>query len=132
MTFEITTIAANETCTVALRDANDNSLFDADGNPLSVTIYGPGSKIYAQAKVKRDRRVVEYVRQGRSNLSADEERREKAIDLANCTLSFNGWTYKGKADREAMEAAYSDPSIGFITEQIDRAMGSWANFTKSA
>ncbi len=132
MTFEITTIAVNETYTLALRDAKNNPLLDADGNPLSVTIYGPGSKIYAQAKVKRERRVMEYMRQGRSDLSADEERLEKAIDFANCTLSFNGWTYKGKADREAMEAAYNDRSIGFITEQVDRAMGNWANFTKGA
>ena len=33
---------------------------------------------------------------------------------------------------EAILAAYSDPAIGFISDQVAKAMNDWANFTSSS
>ncbi len=133
MPFEITSLAANDTFSLELLNANDEPLLDTDGNPLSVTIYGPGSKVYAKAQAARTQRLMDRMaKRGKVKLSAEEQQRENAEFLAACTVSFNGWTYQGKADREAIEAAYNDPTIGFIAEQVNKAIGDWANFTKSA
>ncbi len=133
MPFEMTSLAANDTFSLELLNANDEPLLDTDGNPLSVTIYGPGSKVYAKAQAARTQRLMDRMaKRGKVKLSAEEQQRENAEFLAACTVSFNGWTYQGKADREAIEAAYNDPAIGFISEQVNKAIGDWANFTKSA
>ncbi len=133
MTFEITSLAAKDTFTLELLNANDEPLLDAGGNPLSVTIYGPGSKVYAKAQAARTQRLMDRMaKRGKVKLSAEEQQRENAEFLAACTVSFNGWAYQGKADREAIEAAYNDPSIGFIAEQVNKAIGDWANFTNNA
>ena len=133
MTFEITSLAAKDTFTLELLNADDEPLRDTDGNALSVTIYGPGSKVYAKAQAARTQRLMDRMaKRGKVKLSAEEQQRENAEFLAACTVSFNGWAYQGKADQEAIEAAYNDPSIGFIAEQVNKAIGDWANFTKSA
>jgi len=131
--FEITNLAAKDTFTLELLNGNDEPLFDGEGKPISVTVYGPGSKAYQKAQAARTQRMLDRMaKKGKIKLSAEEQQRENAEFLAACTVSFNGWAYKGKADPEAFEAAYNDPSIGFIAEQVGKAIGDWANFTSNA
>ncbi len=133
MSFEITSLAAKDTFTLELVNANDEPLVGEDGVPLSVTVYGPGSKAYTKAQAARTQRLMDRMaRRGKVKLSAEEQQRENAEFLAACTVSFNGWTYQGKADAQAIEAAYNDPSIGFIAEQVNKAINDWANFTNNA
>lgn len=129
--FEITSLAAKDTFTHNLVNANDEPLLDADGKPISVTVYGPGSKPYQRANAERSQRLMKRMqRKGKLELSAEEQARENAAFLAACTVSFNGWAYKG--DATAFEAAYADPSIGFIADQVSKAIGDWANFSQTS
>lgn len=131
--FEITSLAAKDTFTLELLNANDDPLRDADGKVISVTVYGPGSKTFTKAQASRTQRMLDRMaKKGKVKISAEEQTRENAEFLAACTVSFNGWTYQGKSDPEAVLAAYSDPSIGFIADQIGKAVGDWANFTNSS
>lgn len=126
--FEITNLAAKDTFTLELLSANDEPLLDKDGKPLSVTVYGPGSKAYQKANAARTQRLLDAMaKKGKQKLNAEEQVRENAAFLAACTVSFNGWAYKG--DATAFEAAYADPSIGFIADQVSKAINDWANFT---
>lgn len=126
--FEITTLAARDTFVHELTNANDEPLRDAEGNRLSVTVYGPGSKAYQKANAERTQRLMKRMqRKGKADMSAEEQTRENALFLAACTVSFNGWAYHG--DATAFEAAYADPSIGFIADQVAKAIGDWANFS---
>ena len=131
--FEITTLAAIDTFTLDLVNANDEPLLDSEGQSLSVTVYGPGSKTYAKAQAARTQRMMDRMaKKGKVKLNAEEQVRENAEFLAACTASLNRWGYKGKADAEAILAAYSDPAIGFISDQVAKAMNDWANFTSSS
>lgn len=47
--FDITTLAATDTSTVELVGGDDAPLFDDKGKRLSITVYGPGSKVYQRA-----------------------------------------------------------------------------------
>ena len=38
----------------------------------------------------------------------------------------------GLTGRELFHAVYSDPSIGFIAEQVAKFSGDWANFSKGS
>jgi hypothetical protein len=131
--FEITTLAAKDTFTLELLNANDEPLFDQEGKPLSITVYGPGSKAYANAQAARNQRMLDRVaKKGKTKLNAEEQTAENVNFLAACTVSFNGWAYHGKADAQAIAAAYADTSLGFIADQVSRAVNDWANFTSSS
>jgi hypothetical protein len=131
--FEITQLAAADTFTLELLQPNGNPLVGADGAPLSVTIYGPGSKAYQKAKAARSARLGVLLKpKHKMTLTDAENYQENAEFMAECTVSFNGWGYKGANDQAAMVAAYSDHSIDFITEQISRAIVNWENFTSSS
>jgi len=131
--FEITSIAAKDTFTLELMGTNDEPLVGADGKPLTVTVYGPGSKEHQRAQAKRTQRMMDQLaKKGKMKLTAEEQQREQAEFLAACTESINGWAYKGETGPEAILAAYSDPAIGFISDQVTKALSDWANFTNSS
>jgi hypothetical protein len=131
--FEITSIAAKDTFTLPLVNGNDEPLRDAAGAALSVTVYGPGSKAFAAAQAARNQRMLDRMaNKSRVRINADEKADESAEFLAACTVSFNGWGYQGAADAPAILAAYRDPTIGFIADQVSKAVGDWANFTKGS
>lgn len=131
--FEITSIAAKDQYIVMLNAANDEPLLNKAGDQLSVTVFGPGSKSYAKATAARTQRLLDRMaKKGKSKLTAEEQIKETAEFLATITISFNGWVYKGGADAASILAAYNDSEIGFITDQIQKAAGDWANFSTSA
>lgn len=130
--FEITTIAAKDTFVVKLNNADDEPLKNKAGEQLSVTVYGPGSKAYTKASAARTQRMLDRMaKKSRVKLSAEEQVAESAEFLAAVTISFDGWAYKGATDAAAILAAYKDPSIGFIADQVQKAVGDWANFSTS-
>jgi hypothetical protein len=131
--FDITKTAVAETATLELTDANEAPLLGEDKKQLSITLYGPGSEPFAKAEGKRQNRLVERLkRKGKTELSAEEQRSEQADFLAAITVSFNGFSYPpaGEATGKALyRALYMDRSVGFITDQVQRFVGDWGNFT---
>jgi hypothetical protein len=130
--FEITTIAARDSFIVLLNNADDEPLKNNAGDRLSVSVYGPGSKPYAKATATRTQRMLDRMaKKGRVKLNAEEQVVEAAEFLAAVTISFNDWAYKGGFDATAILSAYKDPTIGFIADQVQKAVGDWANFSTS-
>ena len=131
--FEITKVAAADTFTLELTQPNGDPLVGENGAPLSVTVYGPGSKPYQKAKAARAARVAVLLKpKNKTSLTDEESYLENAEFMADCTVSFNGWGYHGANDHAAMVAAYSDHAIDFVTQQVSRAIVSWENFTSSS
>ena len=130
--FDISKLAVNPTSTIELEDPNGEPLVNDSGEKISITIYGPGSKQYQKATGIRNRAILEYVRKGGKKMKDDEQRELDADFLASCTVSFNGFGYKDLTGYEMFKAAYLDPSIGFIAEQVNKAIGDWANFTQAS
>jgi hypothetical protein len=149
MQFDISQKAVTETAIIELDDANDEPMMvpklDAQGQqvmetvdgetrpvmvPASVTIYGPGSKIYQRAMSKRNRALVEAVRKGTKRMKDEDQREVDATFLADVTASFNGFGYKDLTGYEMFKAAYMDIKIGFIAEQVNKGLNNWGNFSK--
>lgn len=130
--FDISNLAVNSTAIVDLESPDGEPLTNADGEVLTVTVYGPGSKQFQKASGVRNRAILDYVRKGGKKMKEDEQRELDADFLAACTVSFNGFGYKDLTGAEMFKAAYLDPAIGFISEQVNKAIGDWANFTKQS
>lgn len=146
--MDISTQSVNETASIDLEDATGAPLYatDANGNYIiknpdapedqqerlicSVTVYGPGSKTFQRAQANRNRSVMEAVRRGAKKMKDEEQRAIDAAFLAECTASFNGFSYKGMAGFEGFKAAYMDIAIGFVAEQVNKGIGDWSNFSR--
>ena len=57
-------------------------------------------------------------------MADDEQRLLDAEFLAACTVSFNGFGYKGMPKGPEMyKAAYLDPKMGLVSEQVNKGIG---------
>jgi hypothetical protein len=130
--FDISKLAVSATSTIDLEDPSGEPLLTDTGDKISVTVYGPGSKQFQKASGVRNRAILEYVRKGGKKMKDDEQRELDADFLATCTVSFNGFSYKDQTGYEMFKQAYLDPSIGFIAEQVNKAIGDWSNFTQAS
>ena len=134
--FDITTLAATETSIVELVGGDDAPLYDDKGKRLTITVYGPGTKVYQRAQQRQQNQLMDKIKKrGKMDQSAEEKLAEQADFLAACTVSFNGFAYPpadGLEGQELFRKAYADPSIGFIAAQVAAHINDWANFTKSS
>lgn len=60
--FDITKLAATETSTLELVGGDDAPLYDDRGLRLSITVYGPGSKVYQRAHPSRPNPTLTPIR----------------------------------------------------------------------
>ena len=132
MSFDISKLAVSATAVIELEDPSGEALVDDSGKTISVTVYGPGSKQFQKASGVRNRAILDYVRKGGKKMKDDEQRELDADFLSACTVSFNGFTYKEFTGYEMFKQSYLDPSIGFIAEQVNKAIGDWSNFTQGS
>jgi hypothetical protein len=134
--FDITKLAATETSIVELVGGDDAPLYDDKGKRLTITVYGPGTKVYQRAQQRQQNQLMDKIKKrGKMDQTAEEKLAEQAEFLAACTVSFNGFAYPPAAGLEGQDLfrkAYADPSIGFIAAQVAAHINDWANFTKSS
>lgn len=132
---DIRKFAVEETGVIHLRDGADELMYadDAKKKPMRVTVYSPGSKTFAAAHSRQSNRVMDRLkRKGKTHQSAAEQAEEQAAFLAECTKSFENIEYDKLEGDALFRAVYSDTSIGFVSDQINKYLGDWANFTKPA
>lgn len=129
---DIRKFAVEETAVCPLRDAGDEPMVGDDKQPMTVTLYGPGSKQYAQAQAAQSNRLIDKLkRKGKTEETADEKTREQADFLAGCTKEFSSNIVLDNLKGDALhKAVYSDRSIGFIAEQVGRFLQDWSSFKK--
>lgn len=131
--MDASTLRVADTASIHLKSADGVPLMH-DGNPVRVTIYGPGSAQAAAIETRETNRTVRRMNENGGRLTAptaDERRAEVAEDLAAITVAFENLTYGYKVGAQLFEAVYADPALGFITAQVQKARDDWGKF-KSA
>lgn len=125
--MDISKLRVSETADIELDLPNGDPMVDEKGNRCSVTVYGAGSKEYQKAQAHKNRQLMEAMRKkGTKNI---DQRALDAEMLAAVTVAFNNFTYgEGKSDRAMIDAAYRDPAIGWMAEQVGAALGDWETF----
>lgn len=126
--------AVNETGVVELLDAADEPMFQDDGKtPVTITVFGPGSKKFADATAYKNNRMMDRLRKkGKADQTGTQMLSEKAEFLAMVTADSAGLEYDNLTGEELYKAVYADPSIGFVADQVEKYLGEWANFSKGA
>lgn len=133
--MSIKKFAVEPTARLHLRDANDEPMFEGDA-PCVAVVYGPGAKQYAKAQAKQNNAFMDSLKKkGKTEVSADQKAAQQAAFLADITDRLENVVYEGSDGepldgRELAIAVYSDISLGFISDQIAKHTGDWANFTK--
>lgn len=132
--FDITSQAVVDTAPIHLKGADGEHLFDGAGKPVRIVIYGPGSKQFAAIEARQTSRAVKRMQDndGKVAVAPPEQRdAEQAEDLAAITVAFENFTYPPAADKQGQElfqALYADRRLGYITQQVLKAVQNWGNF----
>ena len=138
MAYDITKKRLRETAEIELDEADESPMLDDEGNRLSVTVHGPGSKVWRQADAEVNRRKASRAGKNLKTLTSSMTEHKYDDDtyfLTSITISFNGWTYPHPKEdgewqnkREMFEAAYSDYQLSHIREQVISGGGDYENF----
>lgn len=132
MTFDLRTLSIGQTANMPVRDAAGEPQFDADGQPITITLYGPGTKQYQRAKhaaeERQNARTLARMQGKGDKQTADEKLQERAEFLASVTVSINGASVGDKAGHEAFKALYADITLGHITDDADKFLADRGNF----
>lgn len=131
--MDIKKFAVSPTSKLHLRDANDELLFadEEKTKPITVNLYGPGSREYARAQTAQSNRMIDKLkRKGKTEQTAEQRASESAEFLSDCTEGWENMEYDQLTGRALSVAVYSDVTIGFIADQVAKHIGDWSNFTK--
>jgi hypothetical protein len=131
--FDITTQRVVDTTTIHLKGADGTHLYD-DGKPVGIVVYGPGSTEFAELEDRQHARIVKRMQDNDNKLDMipkEQRDAEAADDLARVTAGFENFEYPdatGKQGVELYKALYSDKKLGFIKEQVLKALRDWGKF----
>jgi len=129
--MDIRKLALAPTATLHLLDANDEPIY-ADAKmekPARVHLYGPGSKQFAAAEARNNRRIMESM--GRRGKKIDQA--ELRVDfLVAITESFENIEYDKLTGEALHRAVYGDTTLRFIADQVYAFVHEAGNFTTSS
>jgi hypothetical protein len=123
-----------ETAVVELNTAADEPMIGEDGKPMTITVYGPGSKQHAAAQAVSQNRMFDRMRKkGKVEQTADEKARENVDFLVACTKEFSANIQVDDLKGEELyRAVYGNRKLGFIGDQVAKVLGEWGSFTKAS
>lgn len=133
MEFDLEKAKAKDSAVLHLKGANGECLYveeaGKDPQPVTVTVYGPGSEQFQRAQLSAQRRVMALLKKGRNDRrSADERREDVAELLADLTVEFGNLQFRGLSGRALAVAVYSERQLGYIADQVNAFSADWANF----
>ena len=127
--FDIAAYESSDIATLQVTDAKGGPLIGPDGEQVAIRLFGPGSQQYLKAQSRLDsaasERAMESLRGKPVSDSEDEMRQRVAEKYAACTAGIDHFPVEPLA-------LYTNPRLGYITEQVGRFLGNWANFTKGS
>lgn len=124
--FDLSAYEASDTGTLDVMGLNEEPLL-YHGQPVRITVYGPGSATYVRAEAKvaaaSQARAFAALRGKAGKQDAEEQRQQLTEKLAAVTFSIENFPIPGGA-----AALYANPRLGYITNQVTKFLDDWANF----
>ncbi len=128
--MDVSKLKAAPTATIHIKGMDGLPLYD-EGKPVRIKIHGPGTHVFGIVDARQTARSLARMNENEGKItapSAEERRAEIAEDLADVTISFEGLTAGDLSGRELFLAVYGDPELGYITKQVNKALGDWGKF----
>lgn len=128
--FSLESYELNETATLILRNArDDDDLRGTDGQPVKITLYGPGSEEHARATHKMSNRATaraSSMLRGKNSGSQSEAAEDDQIDFLSA-ITHNISRNFPIDPREL----YANRRLVYIRNQVERFVADNANFSKA-
>lgn len=130
--YDISTLALKETFVLHLKHPVTNEALLVGGDedkPVTISLYGTASKQYRNALTGLQSRQLR--RQTKKERGTPEQIREEQLNLlVACSAGSENLSYQGEAvnDEIAFRKLYSDPTLSWIKDQVDEALGDQSNF----
>ena len=125
--FDLSKYETVDTAVLTVQSPKGDDLLGDNGQPVTITLYGIGSKQYINAKYKLDSanqtRSIAMLRNGKS-AKPEEINKDNAAFYAACTHSIQNFPV------EPIEL-YNNPKLSWITAQVDKFLGETENFMPS-
>lgn len=128
--MDISTLKAASQTAIHIKSATGEPLYD-DDKPVRIIIHGPGSRAFSVVESRQTARAVKRMADNDGKVTAataDERVSETAEDLADVTIAFENLSSGKLTGRELFTAVYGDPTLGYITRQVSKALADWGNF----
>lgn len=131
MAVNALTKLAAEISDIPVKNMDGSPMLDENNEPVTATMFSPGSKIWQVANASKRRKTMKRVRENNGKLEAVADDTEDTIDfLCAVTKRFNGLEIPDEADQ--VRAIYSHPALGYIRDQMEAAALNWENFTQAS
>lgn len=127
---------ALETYVCELLEMDDEPMLGEDKKPVTVTLYGPGSKTYLNASRDNSNATFKKLaRKGKFETTAEETERNHLELMIKCTKEvssnfaacFPEFT-DGLTGADMLRSVYSAPTLRYILERLTEQQKNWANF----
>jgi hypothetical protein len=122
--FDLSQFETLDTAVLTVQDPRGDDL-EVNGKPVTITLYGPGSKQYNKAKHVFENatqaRAMAALRNKPVKNAAEQAAKDLAEFLAACTLSVDNFPV------DALDI-YTNPKLGYITDQVNKFLGDTENF----
>jgi hypothetical protein len=124
--FDLSQFETTDTASLTVLNPKGDELL-VNGEPVTITLYGPGSKQYVNAKYKLDNanqaRSIAMLRGKTAKNAAEEMRQQQAEFYASITVSLDNFPIDGGA-----LALYMNPKLSYITDQVEKFISDTENF----
>jgi len=121
-----------ETATLHVQDPDGELMYmdEEMKQPVMLHLYGIGSKQYQAAERRRQDSLANKFKRFKNKAIPTEELEELRVDfLVRCVADSKNFALDGQEGEDLYRAVFSDRSLVFITDQVDRFISDQANFT---
>lgn len=126
MTFDIRSLTPSETAIMPIRDVAGNIQQGAEGSEPGIEYYGPGTRIFVNARHEYLEAARKMVREGKKT-TADDETRIRADFLTKITKRLVNFDFPG-----GPAALYRDLELNYIAEDGYKFADDRGNFKRSS
>lgn len=122
--FDISQYEAQDTAILEVKNPAGEPLLGADGKPVTIELYGPGSEAHqkAQARFERAAQAAAFAALRNKRGNEDDATTQQVDKLTACTKAISSNFPVAAAD------LYGNSKLGWITNQVERFIGAWSNF----
>lgn len=135
MALNILSKRVAEVSDLPVKNADGSPMTDEAGNPVTATVFGPGTKIWQVADAHKRRKAVKRTREANGKIEAAFDNEEEDVIEFLCTITkrFNNLEHPdAQGDKDTVRAVYNEPLLGFIRDHMEADTKSWENFMKAS